>query len=101
MSETRSLKDNAVAYVPRRVGNIADLERISVDILVERKTYGTDEDAFTIDVISVDEKDYRLPVSVIAQLHALMVVESFEFFKVVKTGTTMKDTKYTVIPELE
>ena len=100
MSETRSLRDSAINYVPRRVGNIADLERISVDIPVERKTYGAGNDAFTIDVVTVDEEDYRLPVSVVAQLQALMAVESFEFFKVVKTGITMKETKYTVIPEL-
>lgn len=98
----KSLRHAAEEYEPTKVGNIAKLSRIALDeVELETKTYGTGDNAFTINVITVGDEDYRIPVSVIAQLRSLMVdedVPDFTHFNVIKTGTTMKDTKYTVIP---
>ena len=91
----------AYEYEASKIMNIADLARISVNDVIETKTYGKGEDEFTIDVIVVDKVDHRVPVSVVAQLQALGLkedVEPFEFFRVLKVGSTIQDTKYTVVP---
>ena len=98
---SRTIGDAAALYEPSRIANIKDLARISVDAVIETKTYGEGEDAFTIDVITVDEVDHRVPVSVLGQLQALALskdIEPFKFFKVLRVGTTIQDTKYTVVP---
>lgn len=97
-----SLRAAAEQYEPSKVGNIADLSRIGIDeVGLERKTYGEGDNAFTIDVITVDGEDYRVPISVVAQIQSLIKnkdIPDFTHFNVMKAGTTMKDTKYTVIP---
>ena len=95
-----TLKDEAENYQPRKTKNIADLERVSVDVEVETKTFkeGSDEE-FTISLIQVDGEEYRVPVSVLKQLKNLVEeMPDLKFIKVKKTGTTITDTSYTVIP---
>lgn len=98
----RSLRVAAEQYEPQKVGNIAELARVSLDeVDLVTKTYGDGDNAFTIDVITIDGDDYRVPVSVVAQIQSLVQnkdIPDFNYFNVLKTGTTMKDTKYTVIP---
>ena len=98
----KSLRAAAAEYEPSKIGNVADLMSVSLDeVEIETKTYGDGEKAFTIDVIVVDGVDYRFPVSVLGQLQALMndeKVADFENFRVVKTGTGINGTKYSVSP---
>ena len=98
----QNLRAAAAEYEPSKIGNVADLARVSLDeVDIETKTYSEGEKAFTINVIVVDGVDYRFPVSVLGQLQALMNDESvpaFEYFRVLKTGSTMQDTKYSVSP---
>ena len=91
----------ATEYEASKIMNIADLARVSVSDEIETKTYGSGENEFTVNVIVVDKVDYRVPVSVLGQLQALTLkddVAPFEFFRVLKVGSTMQDTKYTVVP---
>ena len=98
----KSLRMAADQYEPSKVRNIAELATIGIDeVELERKSYGEGGNAFTIDVITIRNEDYRVPVSVVAQIHSLLGdkdIPDFTHFKVLKTGTTMKDTKYTVVP---
>lgn len=98
---SRTIGQAADEYTPAKIGNIAELARVATSDVVETKTYGEGAGAFTIDVIVVDGVDYRVPVSVLGQLKVLTLAEDvkpFEYFRVLKVGTTIQDTKYTVIP---
>ena len=85
--------------------NIADLKEVSTDIdLID--------DAFEVidkitkqsktvkqKVIVVDKEKYRVPSSVIGQLKVILEDNpNCKKFKVKKSGTTMDDTRYMVIP---
>jgi hypothetical protein len=98
---SRTIGQAADEYEPSKIMNIKDLARVSIDAVIETKTYGEDADAFTIDVITVDEVDYRVPVSVLGLLQAMVGnedIKPFKFFKVLRTGETMQDTKYSIVP---
>ncbi len=94
-----TLKEEAEQYEPPKTKNIADLERVPVNLQVEEREF-TKEDgtAFKVKVVVLNEEDYRVPTSVLKNLKA-MVKEKPELkeFKVVKTGEGLK-TEYTVIP---
>lgn len=98
---SRTIGQAASEYESKKIGNIVDLSRVSVDDIIESKTYGEGSGAFTINVIVVDDVDYRVPVSVLGLLQAMEATEDikpFKFFKVLRTGTAMEDTKYSIVP---
>jgi hypothetical protein len=93
-----TLKDFAKAYEPKQMGNIADLKIVSttVDIKTEVRKDKDNQD-YTVSFILVDGMEYRVPMSIVEQLKA--IIESkpeLKTFKVNKTGTGM-GTKYQVI----
>lgn len=89
-----SIKDEAKAYEPSKTKNIADLEKVPVEMPVDDR----EGDYGKYKVIVIDGVDYRIPASVIATLKTLLEDKpSMEFFKVVKSGEGMK-TQYTVVP---
>lgn len=95
------LKDAAIAYEKiSTVKNIADLDSVSLEIDMIEKTFTDSNDKeYKNDVITVGDEDYRVPKTVQAQLKTM--IESgvnFKTFNVVRTGTTISDTVYTVIP---
>jgi len=97
--EQKTLKDTALAYESKSVGNIADLPKVSTDLVVEDRE-GTNEkgDTFKYQVIIVDEQEYRVPASVLKNLKAILDDnKNLKTFKVKKSGQRM-DTQYTVIP---
>lgn len=97
MEET--IKTTAQAYESQSVGNIADLQKVSTDLKVETKS-GTNEkgEAFIYKVVKVDGNEYRVPLSVIRSLKAILEDNpNLQYFKVRKSGQGM-DTTYTVIP---
>lgn len=94
-----SLREVALSYEAPTMGNIADLETVPVDIDVQEKTFkeGTD-DQFTVKFCTVDEKDYRVPNSVVMQLQEILTIKpDTTECKVTKKGTGL-NTTYTVVP---
>lgn len=85
--------------------NIADLKEVSTDVeLIDDEFEITDKMTKQIKtvkqkVIVVDGEQYRVPNSVIGQLKVVLEDNpNCKKFKVKKTGTTMDDTRYQVIP---
>lgn len=95
------LKDAAKAYVQTAaVKVISDLDSVSLEIdMIPTVFKKGEEDEYTQDIIIVDDEQYRVPKTVQAQLKTMIDANvKFESFNVVRTGTTMSDTVYTVIP---
>ena len=93
-----TISDEAKAYEPPTTKNIAELDRVPVSLEVEEREY-TREDGttFKIKVVVVNEEEYRVPVSVLKSLKAILEEKpELEFFKVKKTGEGLK-TAYTLI----
>jgi len=94
-----NLKESAKNYEPKTTLNIADLGKVSVNENIHTREGTTDDgQSFTYQYISVDDEDYRVPISVIKALKTLMEDKpELEFFKVKKEGTGL-NTTYMVIP---
>ena len=94
-----SISEAAKDYEPANTANIADLEKVSTAAEIVEKTYkeGTD-DEFSINVITLDGVDYRVPNTVLANLKSILEEKAdLQSFKVKKNGEGLKTT-YTVIP---
>jgi|AntAceMinimDraft_18_1070375.scaffolds.fasta_scaffold44800_7 hypothetical protein len=94
-----NIKETANTYEPAMTLNIADLEVVSTDLDIKYDT-GVDKTGkeFTYAFITVDEKQYRIPTSVIAGLKDILSEKpDLTKFRVKKSGEGM-NTRYTVIP---
>ncbi len=100
-----TIGQEAQAYEPpQQTKNIAELEKVSVDLELVDDTYtftnkktGLEE---TVDqkVTEVDGVNYKVPLSVLNQIKAQMEANpNMKFFKVKKEGEEL-NTRYTVIP---
>ena len=88
------LIDEAKNYESKQINNIADLEVVSVELDVKEEN----EAEFPYKYVEVDNVRYKVPVSVLASLKAMLEDSpNLTKFKVKKTGEGLK-TKYTVIP---
>ena len=97
--EQKTLKQEAQDYESHSVGNIADLPKVSTDLVTEDRE-GTNEDGktFQYKVITFEGQSYRVPASVLKSLKAILEDNpELKTFKVRKTGTGLA-TEYTVIP---
>lgn len=100
------LNEFAKDYEPAaKTKNIADLKEVPTDIeLIDDEFEITDKATKQIKtvkqkVVVVDGEQYRIPNSVIGQLKVILEDNpNCKKFKVKKTGTTMDDTRYQVIP---
>ena len=100
------LSDFVKDYEPTsKTKNIAELKEVSTDIdIVDDEFDVTDkvtkqEKKVKQKVVVVSGEKYRIPASVIAQLKVVMEDNpNCKKFKVKKSGTTMDDTRYQVIP---
>lgn len=93
-----TLKGEAQAYESPKTKNIADLEKIPVDLQIEEREF-TKEDGstFKVKVVVLNEEDYRVPTSVLKTLKTILEEKpDLKYFKVKKTGEGLK-TEYTVI----
>ena len=93
------LSEEASNYVAPETKNIADLERVSVNLDIEPRTYkeGTPK-VFTVKVVVVDEIEYRVPETVLKQLKAILETRpDTKEIKVNRAGSGM-NTSYTTIP---
>ncbi len=102
MEKMETLRNAAEAYTPPVTKNITELGRVPVDVEIKDESF-TKEDGeeFTIKKISINDTDYRVPVTVLKQLKEILKeMPELKFFKVNKTGEGMKTT-YTTIPLLD
>lgn len=94
-----TIKEEAQAYEPPQTLNIADLERVSMDMTIKDgcAKEGT-PDEFKYKFIVVEGKKYRVPSPVLGGLKAIMAkLPNTKFFSVIKEGAGLT-TKYQVIP---
>ena len=103
-----TLNEYAKGYEPlAKTKNIADLKEVSTDIELEDDEFEVTDKATkqakTVKqkVITVSGEKYRVPNSVIQQLKVILEDNpGCKKFKVKKSGTTIDDTRYQVIPLL-
>lgn len=95
----QSLKESAMAYEPQHTKNIADLEKVDVNLQLEdREGKDSKGEVFKYKVIIVDKEEYRVPGKVLGDLKAILEKKpTLTSFSVSKKGTGM-NTVYTVIP---
>jgi len=91
--------EEAKAYEPPQTKNIADLEVVPTSVEIFNKEYMDSEGKpFGIKVVTIKNEDYRVPVSVLKSLKAIIEEKpELKHFKVKKTGEGLK-TEYIVIP---
>jgi hypothetical protein len=94
-----TIGEEAKAYEPPQTKNIADLEAVPTSVEVYEKEYQDAEGKpFSMKVITLNHEDYRVPVSVLKSLKAILEAKpDLKAFKVTKSGEGLKTT-YTVIP---
>ena len=94
-----TIKHKAQTYESKQVNNIAELDKVDIGLeVIEGKYNEGKEDEFVINTIEVDGEKYRVPVSVLKSLKAILEIKpDLKTFKVTKTGQGMQ-TEYTVIP---
>jgi len=96
-----NLRETSKAYEPKKTKNIADLEAVSLDVVIS-ETSGTDKEGkdFKYYVADIGGEKYRVPSSVLEAIQTLLETKpDVKTIKVVKKGTGM-NTSYSVI-ELE
>lgn len=92
-----TLTDFAKAYEPKQMKNIADLKVVNINTNIQTETRDGKEGPYTVSFIIIDKEEYRVVMSVIEQLKAILESKpNLKTFKVNKTGTGM-GTKYQVI----
>jgi len=97
-----NIKECAENYIAKETKNIAELERVSVDLEIENKVVNQGEsNEWNYDFVTIDEEEYKVNQTVLKQLKVQLEANpSLLFFKVSKEGEGLK-TAYTVIPLLE
>lgn len=107
--QQKTLKDEANEYTPTaKTKNISELQSVSTNINVEDDSFEFEETGrdgkvymkkVKQKVIIVDGEKYRVPISVLASLKAILEDNpNLKIFKVKKTGEGKDGTRYTVIP---
>lgn len=98
------LKDFAKSYESSTTKNIADLPEVSTEVEVSDDSFETIDKKTNLPktvkqkIISIDNINYRVPVSVVEQLKIVLEDNpNLKKFKVRKSGQGM-ETKYQVIP---
>ena len=88
------LKEEAQAYEPKQIKNIAELEFVKTDYEVKEEN----DVEFPYKYIEIDGERYKLPVSVLSSLKQILAEKpELRLFNVKKAGTGL-GTEYTVIP---
>ena len=95
-----TIREEAIAYEPKQTLNIADLDKVSIDeltLLQSEEKPGKDGNPFTYKYFVLDEKEYRVPITVIEEIQKMLKLKpELKFVKVIKTGTGQYNTKYAV-----
>lgn len=99
MDEKTTIKTASEGYEAKVTDVISVLDKVSVNLLIREETFTDNEGKeFTVNLVNIDEKDFRVPNTVLKQLK-LQLEENpkLSFFKVKKEGEGL-NTSYTVIP---
>ena len=94
-----TLKEEAMAYEPPQTLNIADLDKIPVDIEVVTKE-GKNKDGKDFEYLSasINGKEYRIAGSILGGIKAILQkMPNLKYVSVIKQGQGM-NTRYQVIP---
>lgn len=100
-----TITDFAKAFEPAKTRNISELKEVSTDSEIIDEEFVIEKDKETGEkkvvkqkVIIIDNEKYRVPISVIADLKAILEKDpAMKKFGVIKKGTGLQ-TRYTVIP---
>lgn len=94
-----SIREEAMAFEPKRTLNVADLPEVSVDLQVHtREGINSEGKPFSYDYIELNGEEYRVPSSVISMLKEILAVKpGLKRFKVTKSGQGL-NVKYAVVP---
>jgi hypothetical protein len=97
-----TLKEEAMAYEPPQTLNIADLDKIPVDIEVKEGIGKNKEgEEFTYKYANINGADYRIAGSILGGIKAILgKMPNLKFVSVIKQGQGM-NTRYQVIPYTE
>ena len=94
-----SIGEEAQAYEPQRMKNIADLEVVSVEQEIKkdaRKDQANEE--YSVSFVVMGNEEYRVPNSVLEQLKTMIKEKpDMKTFKVTKKGEGL-NTSYQVVP---
>ncbi len=94
-----TIKESAQAYEPPTTLNIADLEKIPINLELKDGS-GKDKEGqeFKYKYATIDGKQYRVAGSILGGIKAILEkVPNLEFVQVIKQGQGM-NTRYQVIP---
>ena len=94
-----TIKEEAKIVKENLMKNISELEKVSIELDVKEKEFTKDDGKkFTVMYVEIDGEEYRLPVSVLQSLKAIIEKKpKMKYFSVAKEGEGM-NTKYIVIP---
>ena len=99
-----TLSDFAKTYEPARTRNIADLKEVPTNLDLKDDEFQAEDretgatKTVKQKVVVINGEKYRVPISVIADLKAILEKNpTLQKFSVSKKGTGLQ-TKYTVIP---
>ncbi len=94
-----TLKEESEKYVPPTTLNIAELNKISVDLELKDGTGKNKEgEEFTYKYVEIDKKEYRVAGSILGGIKALLEkMPNLKFVSVLKQGAGL-NTRYQVIP---
>jgi hypothetical protein len=97
-----TLREEAKQYQPPQTLNIADLEKIPIDIeLKDGSGKDKEGEVFHYKYAVIDGKEYRVAGSIIGGIRALLEkIPSLGYVTVIKQGQGM-NTRYQVIPYQE
>ena len=97
-----TLKQEAQAYEPPQTLNIADLDKIPVNLeLLDGHGKNKEGEEFTYKYVVIDEKEYRVAGSILGGIKALLQkMPNLEYVSVIKMGSGM-NTRYQVAPYVE
>lgn len=94
-----TLRDTALEYIRPSTLNIADLDKVPINVNVEKKVgINREGEKFEYFYAVIDEKEYRIPGVVLDSIKMILTkMPQVKFVAVMKEGTG-KQTKYQVIP---
>jgi len=97
-----TLREEAKAYEPQQTLNIADLDKIPIDLeLFDGEGKDKDGEIFTYKYAKIEGKEYRVAGSILGGIKAILAkIPNLKFVSVIKQGSGM-NTRYTVIQYTE
>ena len=94
---SQSISQMAQAYETPKLRNIAELDAVSCEAVIEEKTFPGKDGEWSALVITSEGTDYRVPKSVLAKLKTLQEVKpKMKSFRVMRTGEGL-NTDYSVV----